>query len=86
MANQGKVAILYILFSSEVIYIYTIQINLESETFNNTEHYFWCILKKENNALLNCGHGWAKSIESAASTAYQFFCSNISNESNHIPL
>lgn len=60
--------------------MYTIQISLESETFNNTKHYFWCILKKENNASFNCGHGWAKNIESVASAAYQYFCSNISKE------
>lgn len=60
-----------------MISIYTIHINVETETFNNTAHFFWCILKRESEVQYNCGHGWAKSIESAAADAYHYYLSII---------
>lgn len=60
-----------------MIYIYTIQINLKSETFNNTAYYFWCILKKDKDHYSNLGHGWSLSIEQAALDANKFYLQNI---------
>jgi hypothetical protein len=60
-----------------VIYIYTIQINLESETFNNVEHYFWCVLKADKDRSSNFGHGWSPSIKQAALDAYEYYIQNV---------
>lgn len=68
---------MHILLSSEVIYIYTIQINLESEIFNNVERYFWCVLKTDKDHCSNFGHGWSSSIEQAALDAYEYYMQNI---------
>lgn len=60
-----------------MIRIYTIQINLESEIFNNKEHYFWSVLKIYNDICSNCGHGWSPSIEQAALDAFKYYKQNI---------
>ncbi len=56
-----------------MIYIYTIQINLECEIFNDKKYYFWCILKTEKHQRSNEGHGWSPSIEQAALDAYEYY-------------
>lgn len=57
---------------------YTIEIKLEPENFNNKPHYFWCIIKQnEQNILSNCGHGWAESIVQAAEAAEKYYMNNI---------
>lgn len=57
--------------------IYTVQISLYTELFNDIEHYFWCIFEQKNGNRYNCGHGWATSIERAASDAYYFYTTSI---------
>lgn len=59
--------------------MYIIQISLKSESFINGEHYFWCILKMENEKSYNCGHGWATDINKAATDAYKYYIYNILN-------
>ena len=53
--------------------MYSININIDTETFNSIEHYFWCIYEQKDGLLFNCGHGWSKSIQEAALDAYKYY-------------
>lgn len=61
--------------------MYHINIQLEPESFNSVEYYFWCILKNINGTDCNCGHGWSKSISEAATDAMKYFEKNL--QTNH---
>jgi len=74
---------IFSLLLHEVIHIYSIEINVCSESFKNREYFFWCILKLENGKKTNCGHGWSKSIEDAAADAYAYYNANIYQKSTN---
>lgn len=58
--------------------IYRISINPVPELINNVPMYFWCILSQHANFEVNCGHGWADNILSAAKEAQQYYETRIS--------
>lgn len=52
--------------------MYKLSINPEPEMFCGIPMYFWCVLRwVETNEFVNCGHGWADSVEGAAAAAEQ---------------
>ena len=53
--------------------MHSININLNPEIYRDTEYYFWCIFERQNEKLINCGHGWSKSIREAFEDAHQFY-------------
>lgn len=53
---------------------------MNTESFNNHDYYFWCVLKKETSSFSNCGHGWSKDYESAAIDAFQYYYNIIKKE------
>lgn len=58
---------------------YSIEIKIEPEFFDGIPHFFWCIIKNNENTSSNVGHGWSKSIELAAKAALNYYNNTLFN-------
>ena len=56
-----------------MVICYNIEIGITPELFSNTPMYFWCLIQNTDGVKSNAGHGWAKSVESAAVAAYDYY-------------
>lgn len=52
---------------------YNIEIATTPESFDNIPMYFWCLIQNVDGLKSNTGHGWAKSVELAATAAYDYY-------------